>query len=198
MGTLKSGFSGDRLKSSSHLLKGSVSKSALWEVFEVYGRVVDVYIGSSKDWRRERGITFAFVRYKTSSEMLTVIHSGNNRLVDGWHLRVKKAIFGWKDRRKIEKKTIAHIDNSFSGGAKGLKGPSSYRDQRSYRDVVVENTRSWANMEGRHDALLPEGIVDIKKDFPSGDVKVLLFDSPLPQDEMEWLERCAVGQLRSP
>ena len=74
-------------------LSRRTSKSALWESFCEYGKVVDVYILrlSMNPYRTK---TFVFVRYKTEAEMLRAIEHGNNRRVDGWFIKVKKASYG--------------------------------------------------------------------------------------------------------
>ncbi|XVE65737.1 hypothetical protein DITRI_Ditri08aG0023400 [Diplodiscus trichospermus] len=77
-------------------LSCKVPKSALWEVFEAYGQVMDVYIGIAKSWRRQRGTTFAFVRFKSVQDMQHAVQKGNNRLIDKRHIRVKKA--SWLER----------------------------------------------------------------------------------------------------
>ena len=74
-------------------LSQKVFKSALWEMFCEYDKVVDVYIPhlSMKPFRVK---TYAFVRYKKKAKMLRAIEHGNNRRVDGWFIKVKKASYG--------------------------------------------------------------------------------------------------------
>ncbi|XVE67271.1 hypothetical protein DITRI_Ditri08aG0147200 [Diplodiscus trichospermus] len=60
-----------------------LSKGALWEAFNAYGRVRDVYIHYSAKGDRGKKTTFAFVRYKFKSEMFKAIEVGNNRRIDG-------------------------------------------------------------------------------------------------------------------
>ncbi|XVE77016.1 hypothetical protein DITRI_Ditri13aG0028100 [Diplodiscus trichospermus] len=45
-------------------LSRRVSKRALWEVFSIYGRVLDVFI----NFKSRKPATYAFVRYKTVKE----------------------------------------------------------------------------------------------------------------------------------
>ncbi|XVE62754.1 hypothetical protein DITRI_Ditri06bG0144700 [Diplodiscus trichospermus] len=60
-----------------------VSKGTLWEAFNAYGRLKDVYIHYSTKGDRGKETTFVFVRYKFKSEMLKAIEVGNNRRIDG-------------------------------------------------------------------------------------------------------------------
>ncbi|XVE72809.1 hypothetical protein DITRI_Ditri11bG0068500 [Diplodiscus trichospermus] len=114
-----------------------VPKSALWEVFNVYGTVVDVYINSPKSWRLRRGITFTFIRYRTSSKM----QRGNNKLIDGWQIRVKKASYGWKDHFRSVKKPNGYSRSKILGKKIGQKDPDIYRERCSFKDMVLENLR---------------------------------------------------------
>ncbi|XVF13303.1 hypothetical protein REPUB_Repub08aG0197100 [Reevesia pubescens] len=65
---------------------------ALWEAFSQYGKVMDVYISFYDRAGKARVATFAFVRYKSRTEMVKAIFEGSNRKMDGRFIRVKEAL----------------------------------------------------------------------------------------------------------
>ena len=65
--------------------------------------MVDVYIPRGRK-SSNKDTAFAFVRYKFESESLKAIEKGNNRRIDGWYIRVKKASYGWKEWRTYVKR----------------------------------------------------------------------------------------------
>ncbi|XVE85981.1 hypothetical protein DITRI_Ditri17bG0135600 [Diplodiscus trichospermus] len=74
-------------------LSKRVSRRALWEAFNDYGRVMDIFIPVTANGGR-KFTTFAFVRYKTEAKMWNAIKARNNRRIDGLNTIVKRAIFG--------------------------------------------------------------------------------------------------------
>ncbi|XVE90105.1 hypothetical protein DITRI_Ditri20bG0050800 [Diplodiscus trichospermus] len=66
-------------------LSTRVSRKALLEVFNLYGKVVDVFIPLRKR-REDSKTTFALVRYKHENEMRRATERANNRKIDGWHV----------------------------------------------------------------------------------------------------------------
>ncbi|XVF78458.1 hypothetical protein PTKIN_Ptkin14bG0135200 [Pterospermum kingtungense] len=144
-------------------LSHRVSKEALWEAFDAYGRVVDVYIGTMNNPRRYKSTTFAFVRFKTFAEMQKAVQEGNNTLIDGWYIRVKRASFGWKDRNHFEKVVKGFPKKVASSYHLNKLIPDSSIDYRSFKEVVIGR--------GRNDAALENA------------------------EDMEWLHKCAAGQV---
>ncbi|XVE49497.1 hypothetical protein DITRI_Ditri01bG0087100 [Diplodiscus trichospermus] len=61
-------------------------RKALWEVFNLYGKIMDVFI-SFNGKRKESKTTFAFVRCKHENEMWKAIGMTNNRKINGWHVQ---------------------------------------------------------------------------------------------------------------
>ncbi|XVE66604.1 hypothetical protein DITRI_Ditri08aG0091800 [Diplodiscus trichospermus] len=114
-------------------LSRRVSNRALWEAFNDYGRVVDIFI-SHKDNGRRKPVTFAFVRYRHDFEMRRVIVAGNNRRIDKCHIIVKKANYGWKEShtgkdRRIKGKEVQGSTRQI-WSAKG-------QDRKSYKEVLM-------------------------------------------------------------
>ncbi|XVE78381.1 hypothetical protein DITRI_Ditri13aG0140400 [Diplodiscus trichospermus] len=151
-----------------------VPQSALWEVFNVCETVVDVYIDLPKSWHFHRGTTFAFVRYRTSSEMQRAVQNGNNRLIDGWQIQVKNASYGWNDHFRYVKKPNGYNRSKILGEEIGQKDLDIYRDRRSFKDVVLENLRDGVGSKDKVE-VSPERfdfakiliLVDNKEEIPS-------------------------------
>ncbi|XVF88724.1 hypothetical protein PTKIN_Ptkin19aG0073700 [Pterospermum kingtungense] len=76
-------------------LSRRVSKGSLWEAFNGYGRVVDVFI----NYHSRKPYTYAFVRYIYEEECRRAVQEGNRRRIDGRLISIKIAAFGWKERR---------------------------------------------------------------------------------------------------
>ncbi|XVF15143.1 hypothetical protein REPUB_Repub09cG0124200 [Reevesia pubescens] len=70
-----------------------ISNEALREAFNVYDRVVEVYISYFSKLGKVRPFTFAFVRFKFEYELTKAIEEGNYRRMDGRLIRVKKASY---------------------------------------------------------------------------------------------------------
>ncbi|XVE50306.1 hypothetical protein DITRI_Ditri01bG0151400 [Diplodiscus trichospermus] len=71
-------------------LSRRVLRSAVWEIFNSYGRVVDVFIPKvTKERRRLK--TYAFVRFKYEHELTKAIEGRNMKRIDGWKIVVKRA-----------------------------------------------------------------------------------------------------------
>ncbi|XWS70829.1 hypothetical protein CRYUN_Cryun03dG0082300 [Craigia yunnanensis] len=175
-------------------LSKRVSKSALWEVFLEYGKVVDIYIPHHRNDTTKK-VTFVFVRYKLESEMVKVIEFENNKKVDGRFIRVNKASFGWEDRRnralQWRKKLVvlSSIEKSYL----------AFRDNRSYKEVLKG---SGLNADGSSKLLGIKGDsninveVAVEVEVPSPTPKKVNYDLDIPKAELEWLDRIAIGYIK--
>ncbi|XWS30037.1 hypothetical protein CRYUN_Cryun24cG0083500 [Craigia yunnanensis] len=112
-----------------------VPKRTLWDAFYDYGKVVDVYIPRFLKRQNNKGTTFAFVRYKFESELLKAIGGGNNRRIEGWHIKVKKANFKWKERSSPQK--LQRWEEKKGEVPRDGKTSFALRDNRSYRDALM-------------------------------------------------------------
>ncbi|XWS27533.1 hypothetical protein CRYUN_Cryun26dG0123600 [Craigia yunnanensis] len=116
-------------------LSHRISRNTLWEAFCAYGRVVDVYISFKNRGSKDKAVTFAFFRYKYESELRKVIEAGNNKRIDGRFIKVKKATYGWKEKRKNAGfQGLVKESDVFPVAKRNL---NTCRDNRSYRDVLV-------------------------------------------------------------
>ncbi|XVE84838.1 hypothetical protein DITRI_Ditri17bG0044800 [Diplodiscus trichospermus] len=147
-------------------LSRRVSKSALWKAFGAYGGVVDVFIASSPKGRRHKETTFAFVRNTYGTEMQRAAERGNHRLVDGRHILVKMASFGWKEK----------------------KG-----------DVVIGYIKANVGRKIRDANPQQDGIIAVERNSSTRECSTeIIFDLDILSNEMEWWDRCAIGQVKDP
>ncbi|XVF82531.1 hypothetical protein PTKIN_Ptkin16aG0057100 [Pterospermum kingtungense] len=171
-------------------LSKRVSRRALWEAFNIYGRVEDVFIS----FRNAKPTTFAFVRYKHEVEMRKAIELGNYRRIDGRCISVKKANFGWRDRRSVQNKKFfqeCSLDNP--------SNPKSFkaRVDRSYRDVVMG-----VGIEKEDEVLVGVAKGTLKGNFKSGEKEEsycfpeVIYNVEIPNIEMEWLDRSVICKLK--
>ncbi|XVF28469.1 hypothetical protein REPUB_Repub15cG0032000 [Reevesia pubescens] len=125
-----------------------ISKSSLWEAFNSYGNVLDVYISFYDKMGKPRSVTFAFVRFKLESESQKAIEEGNNRLMDGRAIRVSMA----KYKRRLWSRTES------GEGDKIRSSPTRQPRYRSRDDRRLGHCRSFK------EALLDENISSFHSD----------------------------------
>ncbi|XVF04629.1 hypothetical protein REPUB_Repub05bG0100800 [Reevesia pubescens] len=80
-----------------------VTKSALWETFNTYGKVYDLYIPVNGSFRKGMATNFTFIRCFYEDEMWKAIEGGNNRKIDGRFITVRKATTSWKEINLYQK-----------------------------------------------------------------------------------------------
>ncbi|XVE85972.1 hypothetical protein DITRI_Ditri17bG0134800 [Diplodiscus trichospermus] len=126
-------------------LSRRVSRRALWEVFSIYGRVLDVFI----NFKSRKPATYAFVRYKTVKERMRTIAERNNRFIDGQLIMVKKVTFGRKERKQSfgfwGKKLPSHLPIHKAHMTNGRVHPS-------YKEILLgsNNSLNNAGTSGEH------------------------------------------------
>ncbi|XVE78855.1 hypothetical protein DITRI_Ditri14bG0011600 [Diplodiscus trichospermus] len=186
-------------------LSHRVSKRALWEAFGEYGRVMDVYTPSSFRGSRAKKTTFACVRYKFRSEMLKAIRFENKRRIDGWRIRMKQTSYGGKDRR-FSRHNLAHF--LWDKEVRELttnEGTTVLKDNKSYRDVVLGEDKIAMRDIGervldqskRKEKLIHGNTLQIANEsVVKQRLNEVNFDIEIPKNEMEWLFRSAISQLR--
>ncbi|EOY05344.1 Uncharacterized protein TCM_020363 [Theobroma cacao] len=122
--------------------------------------------------------TFAFVRYKEINEMEKAINYGNGRRLDGFFITVKKADYGWDQRRKGSQRNHTTQPRKQQKDIYAKQPcinrhqwPCSSRDERTYLQALQNNMQSKSSPQQ-----------------PS-------FNIDICQKEFEWLVRSAVGTL---
>ncbi|XVF71504.1 hypothetical protein PTKIN_Ptkin12aG0043100 [Pterospermum kingtungense] len=114
-----------------------VSRKRLWEFFEIFGRVVDIFI-PRKVLQDKSRFGYAFVRFKQESELINAIEKANNRFMDGWRIKVSKAN---PEKKGVKVKNMKSRD-PLVRNQEVRKTVWNGRDNRSYRDVVIGEDRS--------------------------------------------------------
>ncbi|XVE81171.1 hypothetical protein DITRI_Ditri15bG0041300 [Diplodiscus trichospermus] len=95
------------------------------------------------------------------------MQSGNNRLIDGWQIRVKEASYGWNERFRPVKKSNCYTSFKTFREENGQKDPYIYRERRSYKDVVLGYFRDGVGFEDRGEVSSQEAIAETKRmSFP--------------------------------
>ncbi|KAK3229528.1 hypothetical protein Dsin_001409 [Dipteronia sinensis] len=164
-------------------LYSKVDLVCLWNVFKVFGRVRDVYLSSKASVRRSN---FAFIRFQTLEEARKVAKMTNGMHMYGWSISSKVASYDWSNRRWIGR---GSNERNVLSGVSGLsrEGDSCVRlnqfsklEKRSFTEVVG----------GNHKCLKDEGGGEEEE-------KVITMSLDGLKSEKEWLERCAVGVLKS-
>ncbi|WRX10494.1 RNA recognition motif domain - like 10 [Theobroma cacao] len=123
-------------------LSRRVTRQGLKDFFDVYGRVRDVFISLKQN--PNKTTTFAFVRYKEKWEMERAILQSNGRKLDGYHLMVKKADFGWDQRWKthfnghpsVQSKPNTPRNQTNQNPPPQRYRPNSPRDGRTYLEAL--------------------------------------------------------------
>ncbi|XVF04126.1 hypothetical protein REPUB_Repub05bG0055200 [Reevesia pubescens] len=112
-----------------------VAKPALREVFNVYGKVCDLYIPVNGGIRKGRTSNFSFIRYFYEDEMWKAIEGGNNRKIDGRFITVRKATTSWKERNLYKKKSSQRPEVDPLGAT--IQTIMATRDFRSYKEALI-------------------------------------------------------------
>ncbi|XVF28873.1 hypothetical protein REPUB_Repub15cG0070000 [Reevesia pubescens] len=116
-------------------LSCKVSRNALWDAFNQYGRVVDVFISLSEKQGKSRSFMFAFVRYKWIHEALKAIKEGNDKKIDGKIISVKKALSRGTSNPKLDSINFDRDSCTFVRDERC--NHNTIRDGKSYRDVLM-------------------------------------------------------------
>lgn len=155
-----------------------IPRRDLWEAFNSYGKVKDVFI----KYTRLKSYTFAFVQYKSEEECTKVVEEGNNRKCR--FIAVKIASYGWKSRKRSPFAPPRHFDN----------GDPTFREDRimgirSYYDVlrrvagpIVEKMME-LNDEDAQLPIDPQSVAEEK------------FIVIMPNESWEWLKLSVMGRV---
>ncbi|XVF87131.1 hypothetical protein PTKIN_Ptkin18bG0094900 [Pterospermum kingtungense] len=157
-------------------LSKRVSKKALWVLFDLFGKVVDVFIPKGTRMNRRR-TTFAFSRYWSEREMQNAIRMGNNKEVDGWVISVKQASFGWQDRNRwVMNKVVAR------------------KEKRRY-EWIESSTDDHVEMKNSEDEVEEENMGNGNKwDFDL--VESVTFNKIPLDSDLGWFHCSAIGRLK--
>ncbi|XVF77530.1 hypothetical protein PTKIN_Ptkin14bG0052100 [Pterospermum kingtungense] len=182
-----------------------VSRSILWELFNHYGKVVDVFLPSKYSHQFKR-IRFTFVRYKLEAEMHRAIQMANGTVVDGFCVTVKKASIGWGERSRYGS-FRDHIKKKSSSMQLTKQGYEVVIDNHTYKEVLAGSTSQKPQGMKEPVHIIDEGLREVvlmqkhqklaeeraALEKVGGDVTFNLF---IPSNNLEWLHLCAIGTLK--
>ncbi|GMJ09231.1 hypothetical protein HRI_004592300 [Hibiscus trionum] len=164
----------------------------LKEAFEGYGSVRDVFVAYNSLRRRGSSSTFAFVRFKSLDEAKNAVKEGNERLLDGFRIKVS-----------LEKELV----ESRPGPKESKKGSRdntwSYRDDRSYRDVLIgeslRNGISEARLEGvaAEKNVMVVDFTDIRKSSDGRRDGSRSHAVEIESSEVNWRALSLVGRIKA-
>lgn len=207
--------SGKRWIDSLHsVFANNLSKRLSWNAirgaFEEHGRVVDVHLPKRILQDRNRDTNFAFIWYRDKSEMERALKWGGHQWIDGRRVGVRRAE-PWRANSNKEIKG-SMVKGSLAQGANQKKF-----DGRSYRDVVIEGRVNDQDPKGATTKQMMEAR-QICKESPgakketeqgtklenkeTGQQQMLshrsksgVINTNIPDEDMEWTRRSAVGRL---
>ncbi|OMP00173.1 hypothetical protein COLO4_12837 [Corchorus olitorius] len=174
-------------------LSRKVTSTALWDAFSDYGKVADVFIKYPKEVRGKGHVSFAFVRYWHEAEAETTIVKGNFCFLEGKRIRVTKA-------RSIKKDEFNSTNKGREIG-QGRNGRRVFReanvDGRTFKEVIISTAptkemkeQQRPNGEGSSSSSLGnESSAAMKL------IEKVELDFEISTEEMQWLERSAIGKL---
>ena len=124
---------------------------------------------------------------------MKAIVNGNNRRIDGWYIRVKKASYGWKKMRSSGQRWVKKIDEV----APEDKVYKVFRDNTSYKDVLLgpdQHVVAETNMNVISNA--GESSSNDREDVPIYTSENVNYDFDIPKSKMEWLDTSVIGRIR--
>ncbi|KAK8601296.1 hypothetical protein V6N12_051134 [Hibiscus sabdariffa] len=110
-----------------------IHRAALMEAFSEYGRVLDVYMAYYNKKRYSRKYTFAFVRFARWEDAARAVVRGNNRRMDGFHVKV---YFDKKYQESCGKDMVSSC-RSQQELASTIKYNSKVVKGRSFKDALL-------------------------------------------------------------
>ncbi|KAK8510658.1 hypothetical protein V6N12_055585 [Hibiscus sabdariffa] len=186
-----------------------IHQKALWEAFQVYGSVVDVYIALRNQKRKNKAATFAFVRFKSDREAAMVIERGNGRIMDGFKIVVRAA----KENHRSSPVRAGEVDpvKLFVKNKKQKINFATLKDTISYKEVLLGANKDFEDfeVEGRVNRSMVQASLSNKG---SCETEVMVVKSwppqpvinemsscliAIPKEEMKWKERCLVGEIKA-
>ncbi|XVE84681.1 hypothetical protein DITRI_Ditri17bG0032900 [Diplodiscus trichospermus] len=178
-------------------LSTRVSERALWELFSLYGRVVDVYFPVTSKVNRERRTGYAFVRYKFEYEMRRAIQEGNNRKVDGWRIRVERAFIKRREMKSPQKGLNPITKNDYGIRLSFVANQAGLRDHRSYRDVVAGRVLGAVDKGKEEGTSMKTKDQEIPNVVEVSGCQQLIFDELyIPKEDLESLGRSTIGHFK--
>ncbi|KAK8598505.1 hypothetical protein V6N13_094474 [Hibiscus sabdariffa] len=172
-------------------LSRRVTRGALWELFNHYGKVTGIFIPTVNKKPRYKFSTFAFVQFASSGDLDRAIRSTNKSKIDGRFIVVSKARFTNTQKENIlgipqtNKKGDKLVGGSIRDLSKSVTSRYASVDNKSYKKTLLGKPKVHvANQEGN----LQRTEEEIRGDSS---------DNPLnfyfPISDSAWIENDLVG-----
>ncbi|OMO54979.1 hypothetical protein COLO4_36277 [Corchorus olitorius] len=177
----------------------NVKKKDLWDWFNRFGRVVDVYIPKSARLRAGESSAFAFVRYKLERDAHRAIEVGNGSLFGNRRVVVSLAKYSWRNRKGASMEVV-NYNNSSKGEVRRER--NAFTDGRSYKEVVEGKNSTQRNTNCNLDVPLESGSVPVENRGTSLEqskegLKTIVLHTDIPTKDMEWLNFSLVGKVKA-
>ncbi|KAL4323977.1 hypothetical protein GQ457_11G027850 [Hibiscus cannabinus] len=165
-----------------------IHQRSLWEAFQEYGSVLDVFIAYNSTRRRGKATTFAFERFGNEEEAKSALVKAKGRWMDGFRIKV---FFAKKEQpKRVEDDDLVR---------RPQKCLWRLKDTRTFKEVLM----------GKDSPVLSKNeTVSIRNDLvdssikPKGTlVRVEVVDRlrktiVVPESDMEWSRYCLVGCIK--
>ncbi|KAK8486070.1 hypothetical protein V6N12_067074 [Hibiscus sabdariffa] len=136
-------------------LSRRVTRGALWELFNHYGKVTGIFIPTVNKKPRYKFSTFAFVQFASSGDLDRAIRSTNKSKIDGRFIVVSKARFTNTQKENIlgipqtNKKGDKLVGGSIRDLSKSVTSRYASVDNKSYKKTLLGKPKVHvANQEG--------------------------------------------------
>ncbi|KAL4280566.1 hypothetical protein GQ457_03G000290 [Hibiscus cannabinus] len=176
-------------------LSRRVTRGALRELFNHYGKVIRVFIPAVNKKPRYQFSTFAFVQFASPGDLNRAIRFANKRKIDGRVIVVSKARFTSKQMESNPDFLQANKNGDKYKGESIRESPKvaavrydSLVDNRSFKEVLIGKPKVHANdFEGN--------LLRIDEDR-RGDVSSNSFNFYFPISYSAWIDNALVGIAR--
>ncbi|KAK3205634.1 hypothetical protein Dsin_019680 [Dipteronia sinensis] len=156
-----------------------VDSVCLCGVFKPFGRVRYVYLSSNNNGRRSR---FAFIRFESLGEATKVARLTDGMHIYGWAVAVKVASHDWNRRRSspVRPEGVKESHHRYvHGSAVDNRHQKPFHHRRTFANVL----------EGGKNGNI------LFKEKPEEKIVFMRWEGN--RDENVWIDRCAVGVLKS-
>ncbi|GMJ07514.1 hypothetical protein HRI_004420600 [Hibiscus trionum] len=187
-------------------LSRRVSRGALWELFNHYGRVERVLIPTVNNKTKYRKSTFAFVTLRSEKDLQSAIVAVHNTKIDGLLVSVTRARFPLSSNGGFvfASKAGGQWQSKSTHGAAETSGPRQPRAKAAglgaqhAGGLPRENNKTYTEALLNNDNLRGSSFEGQAKDnsTPKNPGKGSLLDFDIPNDVSVWIKASAVGIIK--
>ena len=113
--------------------------------------------------------------------MYKAIDQGNGRKVDGWFIKVKKATYGWGDRKRLGQEWQKKLPKS----SLATKRPAALKDNHSYREVLMGDREKATSKASSHTkkGTTADNMINTAPEEPTNKPKKVEYDLDIPKQK---------------